>query len=74
MAVRRKRIIRALLALFMAPFAMILLLGILLYLPPIQRWGVKQATDYLSRQTGQHRADTSGISSGYPSERCGGHT
>ena len=52
MAVRRKRIIRALLALFMAPFAMILLLGILLYLPPIQRWGVKQATDYLSRQTG----------------------
>ncbi|MGN0233915.1 MAG: hypothetical protein ACI4B5_05785, partial [Bacteroidaceae bacterium] len=52
MTIRQKRTIRALLTLLLAPFALILVLGILLYLPPIQRWAVQQATAYLSHKTG----------------------
>ncbi len=48
----RKRTIRALLALLATPLVVVTLLGILLYLPPVQRWAVRYAADYLSRQTG----------------------
>lgn len=52
MTIKQKRITRALLTLFMAPIALIIVLSILLYLPPVQRWAVRQATAYLSRETG----------------------
>ena len=48
----RKRVLRTLLTLLITPFALVLVLGILLYLPPIQRWAVRQAASYLSSQTG----------------------
>lgn len=47
-----KRILRALLTLLATPLVAIVLLGILLYLPPIQRWAVRQTAEYISRRTG----------------------
>lgn len=48
----RKRTTRVMLALLATPLVTVTLLGMLLYLPPIQRWAVRQAADYLSAQTG----------------------
>lgn len=48
----RKRIIRTILTLLATPFVVTVLLGILLCLPPIQRWMVGITSDYLSRKTG----------------------
>ncbi len=36
----------------LAPFLLIALLAIALYLPPVQNWAVRQVTAYASRQTG----------------------
>ena len=48
----RKRILRALLAILATPLVVMVLLGILLYLPPVQRWAVRHTAEYISRQTG----------------------
>lgn len=48
----RKRILRILLTVAIAPLALMLLLSILLYLPPVQRWAVRQVTAYASQETG----------------------
>ena len=34
------------------PFVLILLLAVLLYLPPVQNWAVKQVASYASESTG----------------------
>lgn len=52
MTTTRKRILRVLLTLLLTPLAAILLLALLLYLPPVQRWAVRQVATYVSQQTG----------------------
>ena len=51
MSPRAKTIKRILLGI-LAPFALLLLLSILLYLPPVQRFVVAQVTKILSERTG----------------------
>ena len=36
----------------LTPFVLILLLAVLLYLPPVQNWAVKQVASYASESTG----------------------
>ena len=38
--------------LILTPFLLILLLTVLLYLPPVQNWAVKQVASYASESTG----------------------
>ena len=38
--------------LILTPFLLILLLTVLLYLPPVQKWAVKQVASYASESTG----------------------
>ena len=52
MSPRAKTIKRILLGILIAPFALLLLLSILLYVPPVQRFVVAQATRILSERTG----------------------
>ena len=52
MSPRAKTIKRIILGILIAPFALLLLLSILLYLPPVQRFVVAQATKILSERTG----------------------
>lgn len=40
------------LGLLLLPLGLVLLLGLSLYLPPVQRWAVERATAYASEQTG----------------------
>lgn len=49
---KRKKIICWTAGIIASPFLLFLLLAILLYVPPIQNWAVKQATAYASRETG----------------------
>ena len=52
MHIDMKKTLRWLVALVATPIVLFLLLALLLYLPPVQRWAVKQATQYASRSTG----------------------
>jgi conserved domain protein len=52
MSPRAKTIKRILLGILIAPFALLLLLSILLYIPPVQRFVVAQVTRILSERTG----------------------
>ena len=52
MSPRAKRIRRIVLGLLIAPFALLLLIAVLLYIPPVQRFVVAQATKILSERTG----------------------
>lgn len=52
MSPRAKTIKRILLGILIAPFALLLLLSILLYVPPVQRFVVAQVTKILSERTG----------------------
>lgn len=47
-----KKMFRRVLALLLLPLGLVLLLAVLLYLPPVQRWAVRQAAAYASEQTG----------------------
>lgn len=47
-----KKSLRWLIALVLTPIVLFLLLVVLLYCPPVQRWAVKQATNYVSNHTG----------------------
>lgn len=48
----RKYLFRTVLGICCAPFLLFLLASVLIYLPPVQRWAVSLATDYLSEETG----------------------
>ena len=52
MSPRAKTIKRIILGILIAPFALLLLLSILLYVPPVQRFVVAQVTKILSERTG----------------------
>lgn len=49
-----KKILKALVAIVCAPIALFLILTLLLYCPPIQRWAVSKATDVASEKTGMN--------------------
>ena len=48
----RRKIIYAILAVVASPFVLFVLLAILLYCPPVQRWAVGIAADYASEHMG----------------------
>lgn len=49
---RKKKIIRWAVGIILTPILLFIILAILLYIPPIQNWAVKQVMSYASRQTG----------------------
>lgn len=49
---QRKNVVRLTVGIVLTPFLLFIILAILLYVPPIQNWAVKQVTSYASKQTG----------------------
>ena len=49
-----KKLAKWLAAIILTPILLFLLLTVLLYIPPVQNWMVKQVASYVSEQTGMH--------------------
>ena len=49
---QRRNIVKLIVGIVLTPFLLFIILAILLYVPPIQNWAVKQVTSYASKQTG----------------------
>lgn len=49
---KKRRLIKWIAGILLSPFALTLILALLLYLPPVQRWALALATDWLRSETG----------------------
>lgn len=49
---RKKKALKIIAGIVSAPFVLLALLVVLLYVPPVQRWTVRQATAYVHKSTG----------------------
>lgn len=49
---QRRKVVKLAVGIILSPFILFIILTVLLYIPPIQNWIVRQVTTYASEQTG----------------------
>ncbi|MEE1222540.1 MAG: hypothetical protein UHL07_03255, partial [Bacteroidaceae bacterium] len=49
---RKRKALRIVVGIMSAPFVLLALLVALLYVPPVQQWAVRRATEYVRESTG----------------------